>query len=407
VRAILRNRRVSNVPRSIVIAGLALIMAACGGAPAISNPGRDLPTLAAPATAVQEVNTIITAATAPNLRYLGRLTQPDAPSTLFKFALSLDGTRLVGINNTVVLGWNLIDNSLLFQTTRRTINQLFYSPDKTELFGVDETGTVWVLDATTGALVTTFVGHENYSGVAAFDPLNGWLALGGQNGSIAIIDPFARSSQLIDADTSPITALTFSPDGEQIVSTGALTLKLHERGTGALIDERGIERATALNLIAYAASGAWVGVGTDFNAVLWSMTDRDRAIGLDTGQGGAGQLLLFASDGTFLLTGNRINGMTLWGLGQDTTQTSGISVLLPDTTGNRASAAFSPVAPLLVTAVLGGQVKLWDLGQVSDSIVNGAVLDVDSDRIHSVAWSDDGRLLLLFDAGGAVYLWGV
>ena len=62
---------------------------------------------------------------------------------------------------------------------------------------------------------------------------------------------------------------------------------------------------------------------------------------------------------------------------------------------------------LLLTAVLNGKVSLWNLVQVTASTVNQANLDVGTQQILNVEWTDDSRLLMFFDASGPIYLWGI
>ncbi|MBL8134899.1 MAG: hypothetical protein JNL42_23780 [Anaerolineae bacterium] len=386
------------------IACLSLLLAACGGSPTPSGGGRNPPTLEAPAQFAQDVTEPISLASVSRLKYLGRLTQPETPGTLFSVSLSPDGTRLAGINDSLLLSWNLTDGALLIQTSRQGVMQVYYSPDKTEIYGVTEEGAVLVFNADSGAVVDSFRGVERFAQVATFDPFNGWLALGGQDGSVKVWDPFERRAlATIQAHSAPVTALAFSADGEEIISAaGDRLLRRFRWSDRTLTAEREIGRASSLLRLAASPSGDWIVVSTDFNATLWSVSDPARVVALETGQGGANQLLTFSPDGRFLVAGNRVGGLTLWDIAS-----ARLAARLPQTISSRTAAAFAPSGDLLITSALDVGVSLWNLQQVTAQTINQAALSVGTTRIHDVAWTPDERLLLLFDAGGAVYLWGV
>ncbi|MBK8022756.1 MAG: hypothetical protein IPK19_15315 [Chloroflexi bacterium] len=392
--------------RSFLFYTLVLLLAACGtaGTPTPVGDGRNPPTLDAPEQFSQDVSDSIRLDNAARLAYLGRLTQPETPGTLFSAALSPDGTRLAGINDTLLMGWNLIDGALLFQTSRQGITRVYYSPDKTEIYGVTEAALVLVFNADTGAVVDSFEGIEQFSQVSAFDPFNGWLALGGQDGTVKVWDPFERTAlATLQAHTAPVTGLAFSPDGSEVISAGGdRMLRRHRWSDRVRVAEREIGRAATLYGLTASPAGDWIVVSTDFNATLWSVADPAQVVSLETGQGGANQFMTFSPDGRYLVAGNRVNGLSVWNIAD-----ARLAARLPNTASIRTAAAFSPDSSMLVTASLDVGVSLWNLQQVTSETINQASLDVGTTRIHDVAWTSDERLLLLFDAGGAVYLWGV
>jgi hypothetical protein len=103
-----------------------------------------------------------------NIEYLGRLDATGAPSTVFAYSVSPDSTRLAGLNNEQLLAWDLVSGALMFSTARGDAVQIFYAPDKTEIYTVDTEGMVSVYDAERGIFQNSFSGQTNYNGVAAF-----------------------------------------------------------------------------------------------------------------------------------------------------------------------------------------------------------------------------------------------
>ena len=150
---------------AFLLCAMVLVVVACSPTippvtPTLSAPGtfepqqRDLPTLPAPAwvPAGQEIKL----ANVPNIAYLGRLDALGTASTVFAYAFSPDGSRLVGLNNEQVIGWDLVTGKLLFNSARLDAAQIYYGADKTEVYTVDGTGQVRAYNTQTGQLVKTF-----------------------------------------------------------------------------------------------------------------------------------------------------------------------------------------------------------------------------------------------------------
>jgi hypothetical protein len=88
-------------------------------------------------------------------------------------------------------------------------------------------------------------------------------------------------------------------------------------------------------------------------------------------------------------------------------ETRSLAARLPNSSGNQIAAAFSPNGALLLTSVLGRGAVLWNLTDLDGQTVEQAALDVATAQVYRVHWTSDGRLLVLFDAVGAIYAWGI
>lgn len=375
------------------------LLAACSPP---ANAPRNPPTL--PAPGFVEAQQAVTLGNVANIRYLGRLDQPNALSSIISYAVSPDATRLVAINNDALLAWNLVDGSLLFQTSRGGVTRVFYSSDKTEIYGLDGNGQASVFDTNSGAVRATFRGHLSFNRTTAYFADAGWLALGGSDGTVKVWDSYARQSLVtLDAHGAALTALAFSSDGETLATAGEDGLvRLWRWRDRALLAETKLDPATAIRQLAVAPDGSYVAIGTNLDARLWAQNGTEQVYVLDTGRGGAIQILRFSPDGRTLLAGNQSAGLSLWNLVSGT-----LAARLPDTQGNTIAASFSPDGSLLLTAVLNGKVSLWNLEQISGNTVNQAALNVGTQQVLDVEWTSDSRLLMFFDAVGPVYLWGI
>ena len=383
---------------------LCVVLAACAR-PTPDNQGvpHNPPTLIAP-TQFVEAQQPVTLNNVANLKYLGRLDQPGTVSTIFSYALSPDATRLVALNNEEILAWNLLNGSLLFQTSRKDATRVFYSSDKTEVYAVNAGGMITVLDTNTGAIKNSFAGNPNYSGSLAYSADDGWLALGGTDGTVKVWDTYARQAlATISADTGAVSALAFSADGTQLATAenDGLVRVWHWRDSSK-VAEVTLDLPITIRQVAFTPDASSLAIGTNRDARLWSLSNPKQIDTLDVGRGGAVQILQFSPDGRYLLAGNQSAGLTLW-----TVTSRALGAHLPDTQGDTLAASFSPDGNLLLTAVLNGKVSLWNLVQVTAQTVNQANLDVGTQQILNVEWTDDGRLLMFFDASGPIYLWGI
>jgi WD40 repeat protein len=382
---------------------LILLLAACGTQEtpdADLNNSRLQPTVSPPPWV--EAGDSISLDNAPRIEYLGRLDANTTPSTIFNHAFSPDATRLAALNNDQVMAWDMISGTMVFGTARGQATRVYYSPDKTEVYTLDETGKFNVHDADTGVFQTGIQGHPAYGGYAAYDGEAGLLALGGLNGEVKIWDMLERSSLVtFRAQELRVNYLVFSPDGEQLATSGdegtATVWNWRDKTPIAMLDPE----PENIVVLAFSPDGTQLAVGTTLDITLWSIPGGELQHTLDIPVGGASEILRYSPDGSYLLSAGRTTEASLWN-----PQTGELAAVLPGVGDERTTAAFSPDGALLVTSVLGGQVSLWDLTRVTEETVNQAPINA-GNQIYAADWSSDGRVIALFDAGGAVHLWGI
>jgi WD40 repeat protein len=340
-----------------------------------------------------------------SISLLGRLDQPGTPSTVFAYALSPDSTRLAGLNNEQLLMWDLVNGTLVFSAARGDANQVFFSPDKTEVYTIDPSGMVNVYDAESGVSQNNFQGMRTFNGTLAYDPFAGWLALGGIDGEVKVWDALERRSlATIAANTLQIAALAFSPDGEQLASGGddgrVGVWNWRDRARAVDIAIPGTEKRPAR--VTFSPDSAQLAIGTNDMITLWSLPEGELLHELPIPVGGVTALMTYSPDGRYLAAAGQNNELTLW-----EAETGLVVVALPGVQGERLSAGFSPNAAMMLTSALDGPVSLWNMEQITDQTVGRADLSVGSQRILFTDWTDDSRLLLFIDANGPIYVWGV
>jgi len=392
---------------SALVVGLMMLAACTPATPQATTtppPGtfepqqRDLPTLPAPAWVPAGEN--ITLKNVSRIGYIGRLDALGTASTVFAYAVSPDGSRLVGLNNEQLIGWSLVTGKLLFNTSRSDAAQIYYGADKTEIYTVDGVGQIRVYDAERGQLQQTLQGQPAFNGSAAYDADDGWLALGGQNGEVKVWDVKARQSLVtIEAHTQTITHLAFSSDGTRLATTSNdQSVKIWDWQAKKLITQIKV----VASKIAFSPDGTQIAVGEDQQITIWNAQDGKQVAILTTGPRAQADMLLYSPDGQYIVNGGSIQTLTVWD-----TRSGKLVNTLPGAGGDENAAAFSHEGDVLVTSVLGGDVNLWDVSTMRAAALSRATLPVGTRQILYSDWTPDGFILLLVDATGPIQVWGV
>ncbi len=309
---------------------------------------------------------------------------------------------------------------------------------------------VYLLDVTTGALITTLIGHMGGVNSVAFSPDSNTLASGSRDGTVCLWDvPTGSFKTTLIEHTDEVVSVTFSADGKTLAS-GSLD------GTVVLWDTESYQTRTTLtghtygfNSIEFSPDGNKIVSGNQDKTVRVWDTETGKNITTFTGHLGPVKSVSFSSDGHTIAsggTGTTINYyfaddymVKLWDANSGThTET------LFGHDKNIFYMTFSTDGRILVSCDIDNRVVFWDtatghpiwtfkenrknIGSITFSPngqtfamrdISGILLYDINSRIHiktlfgntspysNIVFSPDGRFLATAGAGQDVHIWNV
>ncbi|TDD79200.1 BTAD domain-containing putative transcriptional regulator [Actinomadura rubrisoli] len=335
--------------------------------------------------------------------------------------------------------WDVASGSPLFSFAghQAEVTALVFHPDGHFVASAAANGTVRVWAAGSGWVIRKPTGHAGAVWRVEFSPDGACLASAGDDGRVRVWDvATGEIQQILDAPHGPVQSIAFSADARRLVAAtrnGVLTV--WDVPTGALLDTlpghanwvRSVTFSPDDRLI---ASASWSGTVN-----VWDAAKRDRLHAL-RGRLRSAEVAVFSPDGSILAAAGD-GAVHLWN-----PRTGRLRARLPGHAKNVADLDFSPDGSRLASAGSDGTVRLWRsaiealtdappkleedallcvAGAPSGPFLatgglngdvrlhsegpEGRVLGVHRGRVHSVAFSADGRELASGGADGRLAVW--
>ncbi|MFE9103817.1 NB-ARC domain-containing protein [Actinomadura geliboluensis] len=261
-------------------------------------------------------------------------------------------------------------------------------------------------------------GDGHAPAAVAFAPGGSWLATGGGDGTLRILDPASGETTVLAGHTGGIEAVAVAPDGARIATAGAdRTVRLWDpRGAeltrtfaaGPVVFSPAVRRRTrawealrrtgrrllvpqwSMHAVAISPDGTWVAwTGGDHALRIWD-TVHDAVHAHPTGSLRSLTALAVAPDGSWLAYAGRDRAVRVWDAAS-----GAVRLTLRGHGGTVRSLAVSPDGALLVSAGDDREIRVWDAA--SGRPVR--VLDHHRAPVRAVAVSRDGLLASADTAG--------
>ncbi len=346
-------------------------------------------------------------------------------STVNAVDFSQSGTRMasIGADDQLVV-WNLASGEPLIVQDGHKGRSMFFGPQDSQLITITPTGKVevWAIDVSPPRgldALTSFQGYEGRVTAVAHSPDRALLAFGGVDGSVHVWRvPEGEPVVEFAAHVGTVQALAFSPDGQFLVAVSMdRGVSLWQMPQGTLVrrftdPERGPVDILPLDAT-FSSDGALLAVSTENGVRVWEVESGEEQYTIQAVQSAATNKLVFSPDGTLLVG---CGGQPLVGVWD---AQSGEALGLLPTQGELCSnVVFSPDSALLVVMPRPGRnVYLWNLEHIHDNVPPEEKKLDRADRntlglppgvrFYDVAWSPDGRFLVVLDEVGPIYVLSV
>lgn len=272
-----------------------------------------------------------------------------------------------------------------------------FSPDGTQVLTASYDSTARLWDATSGALLSTFVGQRGVLTSARFSPDGSRILTLSDEPSLRVWDRNDPSSFITIAVPSRIRDAVFSRDGSVIVGgVWDSTVRIWDVSTGEEQQVLRGNRGDRTYTVRFSPDGTKVlSAGVDSILYLWDVASGEIVHQL-IGHGSSVNTVEFSSDGTMAVSAGFDNTAIVW----DIVTGDSIHVLRGHSARLR-TAVFTPDDRQVVTGAFDNTGRIWDVGTgLSVHILSGHL-----SRLRDVQVSPNGRLIVTASEDNTAKIW--
>jgi WD40 repeat protein len=283
-----------------------------------------------------------------------------------------------------------------------------FSSNGKHIFSGEEGGGVGLWDAKTGKRIGTplagnlHILNPDFMSVA-LSPEGRYIATGSLDGTLRLWDVQIGKQiwQMQIGSNYSVLAITFSFDGEHIISAGIKGLQLWDAKTGKQIWQAPSDPKHSDISVAFSRDGKYIASGRYEGTIqLWDAKTGKQIWQILPPRQHSATSITFSPDGKTIISGGGNGTVQLWH-----TQTGrNIRDLVWAHSSTVTTIAFGPDGKTVVSGGQGGTLRLWDT-QTGKLI--GAPLRGHSAEVNGVAYSPNGETIISGSGDGTIQLWDI
>ena len=313
-------------------------------------------------------------------------------------AFSPNGERVATLSQDKAVIWSAVTAEKISTLDGHlsTLHAVAYSPDGALLATGGDDRKVIVWDVNTGEALFTLAGHTGTVFSAAFSPDGTRLVTAGDDGMVRVWDVTPEHEELTLTYASSGGQILFNPKGDQIAAIEGGVVNIWDASYGNKIQTLSAD-AGDITAFAYSPNGNLIAAArNDFSLALLNPASKTE-IYTWSAHTGLINALIFSPDGKWLVSASNDYKVNIWDMSQITP-----SLLFPfNLPVGVQSLAFNSSGTQLAIGLQNGTVQVRDF--VTGS--NPLLLRGHSNSVTSVAFSTDDRLIATASLDGTVRIW--
>jgi WD40 repeat protein len=274
------------------------------------------------------------------------------------------------------------------------VSALSVSPDGRLLVAGSLGGDTVVANTMTGSVTAKLAEHPLGVLCAGWAPDGSRVAVGGQDGVLAIADPDGHSPGVYRGD-GWVSSLAWSPPGDRIAA--AIGRSVVVMDVDATVTATYPDHPSTVTCLAWAPNGRRVAAGCYGGVAVYDPV-RDAGPVRRLAWKGSLLALAYSPDGKWLVSGNQDASVHLWRLANtEELEMSGYAAKVEHL-------AFDPTGRWLAVAGVG-ETSVWDMAGKGPSGRRPTSLAGHARRVTALAWDTKGVRLATGSADGFIAIW--
>jgi WD40 repeat protein len=319
-----------------------------------------------------------------------------------KVVFDPNGQYVLSAANRQVLMWDLQTGQLLRSFAFPGFINMIELNQNASILAVSLVEALQLLDLQTGQCIKTLQGHSRKVPALSFSPDGERLVSGGYDQKIKLWDTNnGRCVKTWEGKVNWLRTVVFSPDGRTLASGGIEPeISLWDIATGQCVSNL-VGHTSSLKEVSFSHDGTMISSACDdADTRIWDVATGE-CLHILKGHSTIVLSSAFSSDDRILASSSEDNTIRLW----DTVTGQNLAILTGHSNWVQC-VTFSPVSPLLASASSDRTIRLWDISNYQTAGPS-QILSGHTGMVRCVVFSPDGQTLASSSDDRTVKLWNV